>query len=180
MPYRNELYHHGIKGMKWGIRRFQKKNGSLTSAGRKRTQSDEQKSSNRKKTLKKVTIVGGAAAATAALTYLGTRKFKSVNASKAVKAKEAALKAYSSISTIPVVKVKTSDAPKTVAKTVSKVATKSTSTAASKAATKVVQTAAKQTVKSVTSKPPGYNYSTLMKSNSDLLGSLYDDILRGL
>lgn len=31
-----ELYHHGIKGQKWGIRRFQKKDGSLTSAGKKR------------------------------------------------------------------------------------------------------------------------------------------------
>lgn len=32
----NELYHHGIKGMKWGIRRFQNKDGSLTSAGENR------------------------------------------------------------------------------------------------------------------------------------------------
>ena len=31
-----ELYHHGIKGMKWGIRRFQNKNGRLTSDGKKR------------------------------------------------------------------------------------------------------------------------------------------------
>ena len=30
-----ELYHFGIIGMKWGIRRFQNKNGSLTSLGRK-------------------------------------------------------------------------------------------------------------------------------------------------
>ena len=30
------LIHHGIKGMKWGIRRFQKKDGSLTSAGKSR------------------------------------------------------------------------------------------------------------------------------------------------
>lgn len=31
-----ELYHHGIKGQKWGIRRFQDKDGSLTPAGKKR------------------------------------------------------------------------------------------------------------------------------------------------
>lgn len=30
------LIHHGIKGQKWGIRRFQNKDGSLTPAGRKR------------------------------------------------------------------------------------------------------------------------------------------------
>lgn len=34
--YSNELYHHGIKGQKWGVRRFQNKDGSLTSAGKKR------------------------------------------------------------------------------------------------------------------------------------------------
>lgn len=30
------LLHHGIKGQRWGIRRFQNKNGGLTPAGRKR------------------------------------------------------------------------------------------------------------------------------------------------
>ena len=34
--YNGELYHHGILGQKWGIRRFQNKDGSLTSAGKKR------------------------------------------------------------------------------------------------------------------------------------------------
>ena len=32
----NELYHWGIKGMKWGVRRYQNKDGSLTNAGKKR------------------------------------------------------------------------------------------------------------------------------------------------
>lgn len=32
----NELYHHGIKGQKWGVRRYQNKDGSLTYAGKKR------------------------------------------------------------------------------------------------------------------------------------------------
>lgn len=35
-PYPNELYHWGIKGQRWGIRRFQNPDGSLTPAGRKR------------------------------------------------------------------------------------------------------------------------------------------------
>lgn len=35
-----ELSHHGILGMKWGVRRFQNKDGSLTAAGKKRYGSD--------------------------------------------------------------------------------------------------------------------------------------------
>ncbi len=31
-----EIYHAGIKGMKWGVRRYQNKDGSLTEEGRKR------------------------------------------------------------------------------------------------------------------------------------------------
>lgn len=32
----NDLQHHGIPGQKWGVRRFQNKDGSLTTAGKKR------------------------------------------------------------------------------------------------------------------------------------------------
>lgn len=38
----SDLAHHGILGMKWGIRRFQNKDGTLTSAGKKRYLSADQ------------------------------------------------------------------------------------------------------------------------------------------
>lgn len=48
-----ELYHWGVKGMKWGVRRYQNKDGSLTPAGRKRRREepheDYRKAHNSKK-----------------------------------------------------------------------------------------------------------------------------------
>lgn len=38
----SDISHHGILGMKWGIRRFQNKDGTLTSAGKKRYLSSDQ------------------------------------------------------------------------------------------------------------------------------------------
>lgn len=45
----DEFYHHGIKGMKWGVRRFQRKDGSLTSAGKKRYLDDPSVKSSKAK-----------------------------------------------------------------------------------------------------------------------------------
>ena len=46
--YNGELYHWGIKGQKWGVRRFQNKDGTLTPEGKKRY--DDSPDSPKKKT----------------------------------------------------------------------------------------------------------------------------------
>ena len=51
----NELQHHGIKGQKWGVRRFQNTDGSLTAEGKKRySVSDYQQAIDKTKTAGKI------------------------------------------------------------------------------------------------------------------------------
>ncbi|MBQ0088544.1 MAG: hypothetical protein KBT27_04335 [Prevotellaceae bacterium] len=67
----NYLSHYGVLGMKWGVRRYQNKDGSLTSEGKKRRADDD-----RKDTIKKVAIGVGAAATVAAGLYFTNNYIK--------------------------------------------------------------------------------------------------------
>ena len=49
---KDELLHYGIKGQKWGIRRFENPDGTLTPAGKERYLKNSQNPNSKKKIFK--------------------------------------------------------------------------------------------------------------------------------
>jgi len=90
--YTNELNHYGILGMKWGVRRYQNKDGTLTPRGKRRYQNKdgtlteagkkkEKKETNdshenQKKRLKKIIAITGASIVTAAGVSVAVYQYK--------------------------------------------------------------------------------------------------------
>ena len=82
--YEDYLMHHGIKGQKWGVRRFQNPDGTRTALGKKRelaNQTDEEKA-QKKKRLKIAAGATGAGAAAAALGVGAAKASKNIDRDK--------------------------------------------------------------------------------------------------
>ncbi len=74
----DSLYHHGIKGQRWGVRRFQNKDGTRTEAGKKHQKelTDDEKAAKdrRNKNIRNAAIIGGIAVV-AGLAAYGSYKY---------------------------------------------------------------------------------------------------------
>lgn len=74
------LEHHGIKGQRWGVRRFQNRDGTLTAAGKRRQiadgrlRGDPEKEKRGLSDKQKTLIKAGAAAAVTAIAAYGAYK----------------------------------------------------------------------------------------------------------
>lgn len=76
--HKAHLAHHGIKGQRWGVRRYQETDGSLTSEGQARYQENEQRlNETRNKRLKIAAGVAAGAAAVTAAVLIGRKIYKS-------------------------------------------------------------------------------------------------------
>lgn len=79
----NELYHYGVKGMKWGVRRYQNKDGSLTREGKNRH--DEENKSKRTILTRRNVAIGASVVGTALVVMGGMYIYKKSNAPVHVK-----------------------------------------------------------------------------------------------
>ena len=85
--YEDYLAHYGVKGQKWGVRRYQNEDGTLTNKGKKLRQNDQAQSTkssstsanDRKQKVKKILAIGAGVAVAAALGYAAYKGAKAVD-----------------------------------------------------------------------------------------------------
>ena len=147
------LQHYGIRGMKWGVRRFQQKDGSLTSQGRKRYGGED--GPERKKLPAGIVL-------TAYLVKRHGAKKAAELAAKAEQGKRAVeqLQKSASVFSTPVSQLRTPGP---------------SPGGGVQQAVKTVASATKQA--SAAKPPPAYDFAALMKQNDELLKKMYADLL---
>lgn len=167
----NTLRHHGIKGMKWGVRRYQNADGSLTAEGLKRY--GDEGSEHKKSTAKKVAI-GATAVAGVVLTAYLVKKYGAKNAPEIAEKAEigkSVVENLTKTTSVMSTPVRQLQAPKSSAISTSI----ETGKAAAEKIAKMVSPVSKQT--STVQPPPAYDFETLMKQNDDLLKKMLADLM---
>lgn len=179
----NVICHHGIKGQRWGVRRYQNADGTWTEAGKRRygeSGSDGREKKTESAAMKKAAIgvaAGAAVVAGAVLSAYLVKKYGSRNLSdisdKIPAGKEAVeglLKNTSAgstpISRIPAPKVE----PRQVLESVVKSASVPSAPISQPSAPKVSPGKPSHKI------PQGYDFETLMKQNNDLLKKMLDEL----
>lgn len=177
----NTLYHHGVKGQRWGIRRYQNPDGTWTNAGKKRygdSEGPEQRSS--RSTKKKVAIgvaTGAAIVAGTVLTAYLIKKHGAKNISNIGEEASAGKEIFqkllktSPVASTPVSQIPTSKVePRQVLENAIKRANV-TSTPVSQFSTPRVSVS-----KPPSEIPTAYSFDALIRQNDDLLKKMLAEL----
>lgn len=181
----NTLYHHGVKGQKWGIRRYQNPDGTWTNAGKKRYgDSDADSVRSERKissgTSKKVAIgvaTGAAIVAGTVLTAYLVKKYGAKNISDIGEKASTGKEIFQDIlKTAPVTSTPVSHipTPKVEPRQVLEKAVKSA--AVTSAPVSHISTPRVSPSKLSSEIPSAYSFDSLMRQNDDLLKKMLAEL----